>query len=101
MYKDSKEPLPFIRSPFTLKELEQAEKWEEFCAFLQKKGDPFAAFLSTVPRVEWKDSRLTLYTSHAFYRDWVLEESNYRKMCIRDRRRTPVSITPMIRECMR
>ena len=53
------------------KELEQAGKWEEFCAFLQKKGDPFAAFLSTVPMVEWKDSRLTLYTSHAFYRDWV------------------------------
>ena len=53
---------------------------EEFCAFLQKKGDPFAAFLSTVPMVEWKDSRLTLYTSHAFYRDWVLEESNYRSL---------------------
>lgn len=80
MYKDTKEPLPFIRSPFTLKELEQAEKWEEFCAFLQKKGDPFAAFLSTVPMVEWKDSRLILYTSHTFYRDWVLEESNYRSL---------------------
>lgn len=48
--------------------------------FPAEKGDPFAAFLSTVPMVEWKDSRLTLYTSHAFYRDWVLEESNYRSL---------------------
>lgn len=80
VYKESGAPAPFLRIPFTLKELEQEEKWEEFCSMLQKKGDPFAAFLSTVPLVEWKESRLILYTSHAFYRDWVLEESNYRSL---------------------
>lgn len=48
MYKDTKEPLPFVRSPFTLKELEQAEKGGVLC-FPQKKGDPFAAFRLRFP----------------------------------------------------
>ncbi|KZL90393.1 DEAD/DEAH box helicase [Clostridium magnum] len=71
-------PSTFIKKPFQFSEL--PEKWNEFCEHLKGNGDTFAAFLSTIPRVEIDNSVLMLVTNNAFYKEWIMEESNKRSL---------------------
>lgn len=67
-------PSTFIKKPFKFEELQG--KWKEFCEYMQENGDAFAKFLSTIPEVEIDNRTLTLVLNNAFYREWVMEESN-------------------------
>jgi len=64
----------FIKKPFKFNELQ--EKWKEFCEYMQENGDGFAKFLSTIPEVEIDNRTITLVMQNAFYREWVMEDSN-------------------------
>lgn len=72
--------MPAFQKPFVLKELEKPEKWKEFCLYLKDKGDPFSAFLYTVPGVVLEGNTLCLGTVLPFYREWIMEENNYRSL---------------------
>ena len=67
-------PATFIKKAFKFNELQ--EKWKEFCEYMQENGDAFAKFLSTIPKVEIDNRTLILVLNNAFYREWVMEESN-------------------------
>ncbi|MFT8349821.1 DEAD/DEAH box helicase [Clostridium saccharoperbutylacetonicum] len=67
-------PSTFIRKPFKFLELQ--EKWKEFCEYIKENGDSFGKFLSTIPEVEIENRILTLVLNNAFYKEWVMEESN-------------------------
>ncbi len=67
-------PSTFIKKAFKFNELQ--EKWKEFCEYMQENGDAFAKFLSTIPKVEIDNRTLILVLNNAFYREWVMEESN-------------------------
>lgn len=71
---------PVFQKPFVLKELEKPDNWKEFCLYLQEKGDPFSAFLHTVPGVVLEGNTLCLCTVLPFYREWIMEENNYRSL---------------------
>lgn len=68
----------FIKKTFQFNELQ--EKWKEFCKYLLENGDTFAAFLSTIPEVETDNNVLTLVLNNAFYKEWVMEETNKRSL---------------------
>lgn len=71
-------PSTFIKKPFRFSELK--EKWKEFCDYLKENGDTFAPFLSTVPEVEIDNHVLTLVLDNAFYKEWVMEETNKKSL---------------------
>jgi len=71
-------PRIFIKKPFQFSKLQ--EKWKEFCAYMLENGDSFATFLSTIPKVEIDNHVLTLVIKNAFYKDWVMEETNKRSL---------------------
>jgi DEAD/DEAH box helicase domain-containing protein len=67
-------PSIFIKKQFKFNELQ--EKWKEFCDYMRENGDNFATFLSTISEVEIHNRTLTLVLNNAFYKEWVMEESN-------------------------
>lgn len=67
-------PEYYVKKPFVFREL--GAKWQEFCAFLQSKGESHAAFLHTIAGVETEGAKLRLYTENDFYRTWMMEENN-------------------------
>ena len=71
-------PSTFIKKSFQFDELQ--EKWKEFCEYMKENGDTFATFLSTIPEVEIDNNILTLVLHNAFYKEWVMEESNKRSL---------------------
>lgn len=71
-------PRKFIKKPFKFSELQ--EKWKEFCAYILENGDAFATFLSTIPKVEIDNHVLTLVINNAFYKEWIMEETNKRSL---------------------
>lgn len=71
-------PATYTRKEFKFSEL--PHRWEEFCAFVKKKGDPLAAFLGTVPMVEVEENRLILILNQEFYKKWVMAEANQRSL---------------------
>lgn len=71
-------PTTFIKKPFQFSQLQ--EKWKEFCAYLKENGDTFAAFLSTIPEVEIDNNVLILVTNNAFYKEWIMEDTNKRSL---------------------
>ncbi|WP_163191638.1 DEAD/DEAH box helicase [Clostridium thermarum] len=71
-------PATFMKKPFKFSELQV--KWKEFCSYLQENGESFAAFLSSVPKVELEDHLLILITDKAFYKEWILEKTNYKSL---------------------
>ncbi len=64
----------YIEKPFKFSELQG--KWKEFCEYLAANGDAFATFLNSVSEVEVDDNALTLVLQNAFYKEWVMEETN-------------------------
>lgn len=71
-------PSTFMKKPFSFEEL--PEKWKEFCMYLQENGESFASFLSTVKKVEVKERCLQLEVASAFYKQWILEETNKKSL---------------------
>ena len=71
-------PATFIKKPFQFSQLQ--EKWKEFCMYIMKNGDNFAPFLSTITAVEVDNQVLTLVTHSAFYREWIMEETNKKSL---------------------
>ncbi|WP_246599835.1 Zn-binding domain-containing protein [Clostridium lacusfryxellense] len=71
-------PSTFIEKPFQFGMLQ--EKWKDFCKYIQENGDSFATFLSTITEVEIDNHILTLVLHNAFYKEWVMEESNKRSL---------------------
>lgn len=71
-------PVTFIKKQFQFSQLQ--EKWKEFCAYLKENGDTFAAFLSTIQEVEIDNRVLILVTNNAFYKEWIMEETNKRSL---------------------
>jgi DEAD/DEAH box helicase domain-containing protein len=67
-----------MRKAFRFEEL--SDRWKEFCAYMQDTGETFATFLNTIPYVSVDKESLTLYTSNAFYKEWILEENNKRSL---------------------
>lgn len=68
----------FIKKSFQFSQLQ--EKWKEFCVYLKENGDTFGAFLSTIPEVEIDERDLILVTNNAFYKEWIMEETNKRSL---------------------
>lgn len=68
----------YIEKPFRFSEL--PGKWKEFCDYLLGNGDAFATFLNSVAEVEVEDNALTLVLQNAFYKEWVMEETNRRSI---------------------
>jgi DEAD/DEAH box helicase domain-containing protein len=71
-------PSTFIKKSFQFDKLQ--EKWKEFCEYIKENGDTFATFLSTISQVEIDNHILTLVLHNAFYKEWVMEESNKRSL---------------------
>ena len=71
-------PSTFIKKPFRFSELK--EKWKEFCDYLKENGDTFAPFYSTVHEEEIDNHVLTLVLDNAFYKEWVMEETNKKSL---------------------
>ncbi len=67
-------PSTFIKKPFKFEELE--DKWKEFCEYIIGNGDSIGNFLNTIEKVEIENRILILVLNNAFYKEWVLEESN-------------------------
>lgn len=73
----------FSPSTFTAKKFKFSElpdRWGEFCSYVKENGDPFAAFLNSVPRAAVDGSRLVLFMDGIFFREWVQEENNQRAL---------------------
>lgn len=69
---------PVLKKQFQFGEL--PEKWDEFCAYMQSTGEAFSNFWQGIPAAKLQENTLILYTQHAFYRDWILEENNLRSL---------------------
>lgn len=71
-------PRTFLNKPFKFNELQH--KWKEFCAYLQEKGESFAAFLGSMEGAAVENKVLVLFTDNPFYKDWILDKTNQKSI---------------------
>lgn len=77
--KEPQMPEPVFEDfAFTFEELPQ--KWPDFIKLLSERSEYLHSFLSTIDRVEISGYTLLLVTDFKFYRDWVLESSNRKRI---------------------
>lgn len=88
LLKQEKEPENVRRAPAPLKVVEEyafdfeemPQRWEELVELLKERAEYLHSFLSTIDRVELSGNLLMFVTDFKFYKDWVLENSNRKKI---------------------
>lgn len=60
--------------------MDMPNKWGEFIAFLNKKSESFAQFLNTITSVKTSGSMLLLRVEVPFFKEWIMEFSNRKKI---------------------
>ena len=67
-------PTVWKQKAFTLENL--SEKWQEFVQMAKVNGESFAAFFSSIQKVETENNRICMTAKNAFYADWAQSPEN-------------------------
>jgi DEAD/DEAH box helicase domain-containing protein len=72
------EVIVYEEKHFNLSELE--EKWGEFIAYLNKKSEVYVQFFTTILGVKVNGETLVFNVPGSFYREWIMETANRKRM---------------------
>lgn len=67
-----------IHKQFKFDEL--SEKWTDFCTYISEIGENTSNFLVTIPYVEIDNGTITLFTTNDFYKSWILDNTNAKRI---------------------
>ena len=73
-------PTPYMIEEYKYALEELPLNWKEFVAFLNKRGEYLHSFLTTIDNVEISGNVLNFVTDFDFYKDWILEDTNKKKL---------------------
>lgn len=76
--KKAVEVTAFEEKHFEFIELEA--KWEEFKVFLNKRSEGFTQFFTTIKEIRILGDKLLLKVSAPFYKEWIMEFANKKKL---------------------
>lgn len=57
-----------------------SDKWNEFAAYIHKKGEYLSSFIATIAKVRTEASKLILIVENDFYKSWLLDADNKKKL---------------------